>query len=76
MPTIQRFATSQIRIYASDHPPPHFHVVLNDGRECLVEIESLRILTGTVPKPVLAEALAWATDHRALLHAQWQEYNP
>jgi hypothetical protein len=25
MPTLQRFGTVSIRIYADDHRPPHFH---------------------------------------------------
>ncbi len=76
MPTLQRFPTSVITMYAGDHLPPHFHVRMNDGREVLVVIESLEVLRGTVTKRELAAALAWAAANRAALAAKWKEMNP
>ena len=36
MPLIKRFAHCQIRINLKDHAPPHFHVLMRDGREVLI----------------------------------------
>jgi len=44
MPTLQRFSDSRVLMYLGDHPPPHVHVVLRDGRDCIVEIESLLVI--------------------------------
>jgi hypothetical protein len=38
MPVVVRFPHCRVRINAKDHPPPHFHVLLNDGREEWVTI--------------------------------------
>ena len=76
MPTLARLPNASLTMYAADHLPPHFHVRMNDGREALVEVATLTVLTGSVPKRELAAALAWAAANRALLHAKWKELNP
>jgi len=75
MPTLHRFGNCVIRIYANDHLPPHFHAGMNDGRECLVEIDTLRLLAGRVSRREIAELLAWAQENRAVLHKAWKELN-
>lgn len=50
MPTIKRLPNCTITLYAGDHLPPHFHVRLLDGRETLVEIASLAVLTARIPR--------------------------
>ncbi len=37
-PTMQRFSDCRILMYVGDHPPPHVHVVLRDGRDALIWI--------------------------------------
>lgn len=76
MPTIARLANCTLNMYAGDHLPPHFHVRMGDGREALVEIESLGVLRGSIPKRELAEALAWAAANRSALVAKWKALNP
>jgi hypothetical protein len=39
MPTISRFYGIVIRMYFSDHAPPHFHAVYS-GEEAVIAIES------------------------------------
>ncbi|WP_244541048.1 DUF4160 domain-containing protein [Azotobacter beijerinckii] len=41
-----------------------------------MEIASLTVLSGRIARRELAEALAWAAEHRALLIATWEELNP
>ena len=76
MPTLARLSSSIVTMYAADHLPPHFHVRMNDGREALVEIATLTMLTSRITKRELAEALAWAAANQALLVAKWKELNP
>lgn len=73
MPVIARFASCQLRLYPNDHPPPHFHVLLNDGREAWVTIEELRIVHGNVFPREIAEALNWAQQHRGELATRFEE---
>ena len=76
MPTIKRFHNCWIEIRFRDHNPPHFHVVMNDGREALVEIENLAMAMGRVRKSQISEALVWAADNIGLIREKWKEYNP
>lgn len=76
MPVIHRFSNCAIFINARDHNPPHFHIRMNDGREVLVEIATLELLSSSVARREIAEALAWAENNRALLAERFKEYNP
>lgn len=76
MTTLKRLPTCTITLYAGDHLPPHFHVRMQDGREALVEIANLTVLSGRIARRELAAALEWATENRALLSAKWEELNP
>lgn len=58
-----------------DHPPPHFHVVMSDGRDNLVEIDTLAML-GPIRAREIAQVLAWAIEHRPDLIAEWRKYHP
>ena len=73
MPVVARFSHSRVRINVKDHPPPHFHVILNDGREAWVTIGELKIVHGKVVAREIADVLAWAKDNRALLAATFEE---
>jgi len=54
MPIIVRFAFCVICINPREHNPPHFHVRMNDGREALIEIDTLAILaTEVARRPVV-----------------------
>jgi hypothetical protein len=75
MPVIQRFSACAICILPREHNPPHFHVRMNDGREALVEIATLGLLSSDVSRREIAEALSWADLNRELLLAKFEEYN-
>ena len=74
MPTLQRFGTASIRLYADDHRPPHFHIVGADF-QVLVRIADLTIIAGRARKAQIAEAMLWAEQHRELLALKWVELN-
>jgi hypothetical protein len=64
----------EIKVRGLDHPPPHFHVITTDG-EALVEIKTLRVLSGELPKRALW-TLEWAAENRTTLIAEWNLRNP
>ncbi len=74
MPTLQHFGAASIRMYADDHHPPHFHIVGADF-QVLVRIADLTILAGAARKAQIAEAMAWAGNHREWLALKWIELN-
>jgi len=73
MPLIKRFAHCQVRINLKDHAPPHIHVLMRDGKEALIEIASLEILQGNVPRRELSEVLQWAASKRSMLLNKFKE---
>ena len=62
-------------MYAGDHLLPHVHIVLRDGRECTVVIDSLRVV-GRVPAREIHEELRWIESHRIALRQEWRRLNP
>lgn len=74
MPTIKRFGSLQVRMYPSDHLPPHFHVVGPDS-EALVSLERLEILAGRARQEEIRAVLAWAADNLELLWRHWRSLN-
>lgn len=70
MPEISRFFGIVIKMFFSDHAPPHFHAEYS-GHEALVAIESLEVLRGELPRRALALVLEWAAVHRTELRADW-----
>jgi pimeloyl-ACP methyl ester carboxylesterase len=48
VPTISRFYGIVIRMYFSDHAPPHFHAVYS-GDEAVVAIETGEVIRGALP---------------------------
>jgi hypothetical protein len=76
MPTLVRLTNCVITMYAADHLPPHFHVRTKDGREALVVIATLAVLSGSIKQRELAEAIAWAQANVGTLTVKWQELNP
>ena len=54
-----------------DHDPPHFHVQYAE-HEAAIEIDSLEVLRGRLPRRVLALTLEWAFAHRTELKEAWE----
>jgi hypothetical protein len=74
MPTIKNFKNFSVKIYYTDHNPPHFHVISAEYAAALI-IEDLRILQGSLPKRTLRDVRRWAEMNRQLLEEKWREYN-
>ena len=73
MPVIKRFSHCLVRMSLKDHAPPHFHVLMRDGREAWIAISDLEILHGKVFRRELIEVLQWATNNRKMLLATFEE---
>ena len=72
MPEISRFYGIIIRMFYNDHNPPHFHVIYQ-GNEALLDIRTLEILEGSLPKRARVLAVEWAMEHREELLSNWQK---
>ena len=75
MPTLQRFSDCRVVMYIDDHPPPHVHILLRDGRECTVDLGTLCI-SGKVVDREVREALVWITKESIFISNEWLRYNP
>jgi hypothetical protein len=63
-----------IRIWFNDHPPPHFHVMLGSDTSSSVarySIETLDVLSGTLPPALRKKVEEWARVRRAELMNSW-----
>jgi len=60
---------------AGDHLLPHVHVQLRDGRECTVEIDSLKVV-GKVSAREFREELRWIESNQVFLLFEWRRLNP
>ena len=70
MPTISVFLGISIRMYFDEHVPAHFHAYYGD-ESIAIEIETLRVLKGSLPPRVLGLVLEWASLHKAELLEDW-----
>jgi len=71
MPTISMFFGILIQMHWREHAPPHFHALYGEY-EVLIDIRTLEIISGNMPKRALALVLEWAQDHRAELMEDWE----
>lgn len=70
MPTLSQFYGVLIRMYFADHAPPHFHALYGDA-EALIDIRTLEVIEGQLPRRAQALVLEWAAQHRAALQEDW-----
>lgn len=70
MPTISQFFGIMIQMFWREHAPPHFHALYGE-HEALIDIRTLEIIKGSLPKRALALVLEWAAQHRAELMEDW-----
>ncbi|MBH1989195.1 MAG: DUF4160 domain-containing protein [Myxococcaceae bacterium] len=71
MPTISSFYGIMIQIFWGDHSPPHFHAFYGEF-EVLVDIATLEVIEGAMPRRALALVLEWAFLHRVELMENWE----
>jgi hypothetical protein len=71
MPTISTFFGIAVRMYFSDHPPPHFYVSYQ-RRKAVVAIDPCELLHGSLPPGVLRILRDWSQRPRADLLENWE----
>jgi len=71
MPEISRFFGIVIRIYLSDHGPPHFHAYYGSS-SARVRLLPVGILNGDLPPRALRLVVEWATLHESELVESWR----
>ncbi len=70
MPTISTFYGVLIQMFWSDHAPPHFHALYAEF-EALIDIRTLEVIRGKLPRRALVLVLEWAAQHRDELMEDW-----
>jgi hypothetical protein len=71
MPEICRFFGIVIAVFYNEHNPPHFHARYGEYKAA-IDIETLRILEGTLPPRVLGLVVEWASQHKNELMQDWE----
>ena len=71
MPTISIFFGIVIRMFYSDHAPPHFHAQYGEYKAELA-IDTLEVIGGSLPRRTLALVIEWAAVHREELRTDWE----
>ena len=70
MPTISVFYGIYVYMYWAEHSPPHFHAQYN-ADEALIDIRTLALLKGDLPRREKRLVLSWAQKHRSELLENW-----
>lgn len=74
MPTIAELGSIQIRIYARDHSPPHFHISTPYG-EGIILISNLTLAKGRLKRSDLRRVVEWARENKRLIEDEWIKQN-
>jgi hypothetical protein len=70
VPTVATVDGVRIIFYVNEHPPAHFHAAFAEHR-AIIEIETLDVTHGTLPKAKLRAVIGWARQRRAELLLAW-----
>lgn len=70
MPTISLFHGIIISMFTNDHPPPHFHARYAEFK-AIIDIQTGRLIAGSLPRPQLAIIQRWRQLHTAALMENW-----
>lgn len=71
MPTISQFFGIVIQMFWREHVPPHFHALYGE-HEALIDIRTLEVIRGRLPRRALSLTIEWAIDHREQLMEDWK----
>jgi hypothetical protein len=72
MPLISSFYGILIYMYWQDHAPPHFHALYGEF-EAQIDIATLNIINGSLPKTAHKLVREWGELHRVELMADWEK---
>lgn len=72
MPIIAAFFGMLIRVYHSDHEPPHIHVQYGEFN-AIVEIATGDIMKGRLPKRLQRVLIEWLRERRGEIMRAWDD---
>ena len=72
VPEISRFYGIVIKMYFADHAPPHFHAEYAEY-EARFAINSLAVITGSLPPRAMRLVEEWAMLHQQELQVLWDK---
>ena len=72
MPEICRFYGIVIKMYFADHAPPHFHAEYAE-HEARIAINSLGVISGSLPPRAMGLVAEWATLRQQDLLELWEK---
>ncbi|MBI4996892.1 MAG: DUF4160 domain-containing protein [Rhodocyclales bacterium] len=70
MPTVSQFFGIVIQMFWREHAPPHFHALYGEF-EALIDIRTLEVIAGNLPRRAMQLVIEWAIEHRAELMEDW-----
>ncbi len=70
MPEVCRFLGIIIRMFVSEHNPPHFHAFYNE-HEAVFSIDPLEMIEGKLPPRIHGLVIEWADIHQKDLMDNW-----
>lgn len=70
MPTISQFFGIVIQMFWNEHAPPHFHCQYGEY-EAIINIQTLELIEGKMPRRAQSLVLDWAELHQAELLEDW-----
>lgn len=70
MPIISRFFGIIIRMFFNEHAPPHFHAEYAEHK-AVINIQTLEVIEGKMPRRALELVLDWAELHQTELQNDW-----
>lgn len=71
MPEISRFLGIVIRMFASEHNPPHFHAIYNEF-EAQFSIDPLEMIEGKLPPRIHGIVIEWASIYKKEILQNWK----
>ncbi len=71
MPEISRFYGIIIALYYNEHNPPHFYAKYGEFK-AEIDIKTLELLKGSLPKRAKTLVLEWADEHKDELMKDWE----
>ena len=76
MPELSRFYGIIIRMFSvdSEHPPQHIHIKYGEY-QAVMELKTLNIINGSLPKRARILTREWAEAHQEELLEMWDTQN-
>ena len=63
----------RLQLREKDHEPMHVHLVGGDV-SVRIDLASLRVVAGVLPKDLKREVMAWLRAHQAELIEEWKSW--